>query len=185
VVLRKSPQVVDESRRKLLKEAKKKGRPVNPRTLEAAAYFFVLTSVPAEDLSAAQVLEMYRFRWQIEMAFKRFKEILPLRQVPVKNADLAKTYLLANLLMALLTEDLARNFLASPPEQTDSDRSPSLWRIQKVFAQALCQAILQLLTIQQLLLQAPRLFRFLVDSPRKRKSQAAQAAYMAQQFNAR
>ena len=115
VVLRKSPQVADESRRKLLKEAKKKGRPVNPRTLEAAAYFFVLTSVPAEDLSTEQVLEMYRFRWQIEMAFKRFKEILPLRRVPVKNAELAKTYLLANLLMVLLTEDLARNFLAFPP----------------------------------------------------------------------
>jgi hypothetical protein len=123
VVLRKSPQVADESRRKLLKEAKKKGRPVNPRTLEAAAYFFVLTSVPAEDLSAAQVLEMYRFRWQIEMAFKRLKEILPLRRVPVKDPDLAKTYLFANLLIALLTEDLARNFLAFSPT-TDRFRPP-------------------------------------------------------------
>jgi Transposase DDE domain len=115
VALRKSPEATEEARRKLLKEAKKKGRAVNPRTLEAAAYFFVLTSVSAQDLTAAQVLELYRFRWQIEMAFKRFKEILPLRQVPAKDPDLAKTYLLGNLLVALLTEDLARSFLAFSP----------------------------------------------------------------------
>lgn len=115
VVLRKSPQVAEEARRKLLKEAKKKGRKVNARTLEAADYFFVLTSVPAADLNAAQVLEVYRYRWQIEMTFKRLKEILPLRQVPTKDPDLAKTYLSANLLAALLTEDLARSFLAFSP----------------------------------------------------------------------
>ena len=115
VVLRKSRQAAEEGRCKLLKEAKKKGRQVDPRTLEAASYIFVLTSVPAQDLATAQVLEMYRFRWQIEMAFKRFKEILPLRRVPVKDPDIAKTYLSANLLLALLTEDLARTFLAFPP----------------------------------------------------------------------
>jgi hypothetical protein len=115
VVRSKSPEVTAECQRKLLKEAKKKGRTVDPRTLKAAGYFFVLTSVPAEDLTATQVLETYRFRWQIEMAFKRLKEILPLRRVPVKDPDLAKTYLLANLLAALLTEDLARDFLAFSP----------------------------------------------------------------------
>lgn len=115
VVLRKSPEAAEESRRKLLRAAKKKGHTVDPRTLEAAGYIFVLTSLPAEPFSAAQVLAVYRFRWQIEMAFKRFKEILPLRRVPVKDPDLAKTYLYANLLAALLTEDLARDFLAFSP----------------------------------------------------------------------
>jgi len=115
VVLRKRAEAAEQSRRKLLQAAKKKGHAVDPRTLEAAGYFFVLTSLPVELLSAAQVLEAYRFRWQIEMAFKRFKQILPLRRVPVKDPDLAKTYLSANLLAALLTEDLARDFLAFSP----------------------------------------------------------------------
>ena len=115
VVLRKSPEAAEKSRRQLLQAAKKKGRTVDPRTLESAGYLFVLTSLPAELFSAAQVLEVYRFRWQIEMAFKRFKEILPLRRVPVKDPDLAKTYLYANLLAVLLTEDLARDFLAFSP----------------------------------------------------------------------
>jgi len=115
VILGKSPEAAAESRRKLLKEARKKGRQVDARTLEAAGYFFVLTSVPAEELSAAQVLETYRLRWQIEMAFKRLKTIFPLRRIPVKDPDLAKTYLLANLLAALLVEDLSRDFRAFPP----------------------------------------------------------------------
>lgn len=115
IILRKSPEAAEESRRKLLQAAKKKHRTVDPRTLEAAAYIFVLTSMPAEHLSAGQALELYRFRWQIEMAFKRFKEILPLRQVPAQDPELAKTYLYANLLALLLTEDLARDFLAFPP----------------------------------------------------------------------
>jgi hypothetical protein len=60
----------------------------------------------------------------------------------------------------------------------------SLWRLQKALAQALCQAVLQLRSIQQLLRQAPRLLRFFVSSPRKRPSQAAEAASAAQKFNA-
>jgi len=54
--------------------------------------------------------------------------------------------------------------------------------VQKVFAQALCQAVLELLSIQQLLLQAPELVPLFVESPRKRKSQAAEAASAARLF---
>ena len=115
VALRKSPAAAEHSRQKILQQAKKKGRQVHPSTLEAAGYIFVLTSIPAQILAAAQVLEMYRLRWQIEMAFKRFKGILPLRQVPAKDPDVARTYLFANLLAALLIEDLTRNFLALSP----------------------------------------------------------------------
>lgn len=115
IVQRKSPEATEENRRKILQEANKKGRKVHEHTLETAAYMFVLTSVPAESLSAVQALELYRFRWQIEMAFKRLKQILPLHRIPVKDPDLAKTYLYANLLAALLIEDLARDFLAFSP----------------------------------------------------------------------
>ena len=69
-----------------------------------------------------------------------------------------------------------------PPDEYACDRRPSLWLLQKVLTQALCQAVLQLRSIQQLLLQAPRLLRFFVDSPRKRPSQAAEAASAAQEI---
>lgn len=118
VALRKSPKEAEKSRSKVIREAKKKGRKVNPLTLEASAYIFVLTSVPAELLTAAQILELYRFRWQIEMAFKRFKGMLPLGEVPTKGPAAARTYLLANLLAVLLIEDLTRKFLAFSPSES-------------------------------------------------------------------
>lgn len=118
VALHKSPEATEKSRRKVIQAAKKKRHKVNPLTLEASAYIFVLTSVPAHVLSAAQILELYRFRWQIEMAFKRFKGILPLGQVPTKNPAAARTYLLANLLAVLLIEDLTRKSLALSPSRT-------------------------------------------------------------------
>jgi hypothetical protein len=115
VALRKSPEAAEQSRRKVIQAAKKKRRKVNPLTLEAAAYIFVLTSIPAQVMTAAQILDLYRFRWQIEMAFKRFKAMLSLGEVPSKNPVAARAYLLANLLAVLLIEDLTRKFLAAPP----------------------------------------------------------------------
>lgn len=113
VAVRKSASAAEEARKRVQREAKKKGREVDPRTLEAAGYLFVLTSV--EQLSPSQILELYRFRWQIEMAFKRMKSLLHLDELPAKDPDLARTYLYAKLLAALLIEDLTKNFLAFSP----------------------------------------------------------------------
>ncbi len=115
VMLRKSAPATEQARKKILRAAKKKGRQVDPRTLEAAAYIFLLTSLPANQLTASQVLELYRFRWQIELAFKRLKSLWDLGSVPAKDPDLARTYLYAKLLMALLVEDLTGESRSNSP----------------------------------------------------------------------
>jgi hypothetical protein len=115
VMLRKSAPAAEQARKKILREAKKKGRQVDPRTLEAAAYIFLLTSLPGNQLTASQVLELYRFRWQIELAFKRLKSLWDLGSVPAKDPDLARTYLYAKLLMALLVEDLTGEARSTSP----------------------------------------------------------------------
>lgn len=115
VMLRKSEEAAEQAREKILKEARKKGRPVNPRTLEAAGYIFLLTSLPADQLKAAEVLELYRFRWQVELAFKRLKSLWHFGSVPVKDPDLARTYIYAKLLIAVLAEDLTETLRAHSP----------------------------------------------------------------------
>lgn len=115
VMLRKSAPATEQARKKILREAKKKGRQVDPRTLEAAAYIFLLTSLPVDQLTASEVLELYRFRWQIELAFKRLKSLWDLGSVPAKDPDLARTYLYAKLLMALLVEDLTGEARSTSP----------------------------------------------------------------------
>ncbi len=71
--LRKSEQDAARATRRVVRKAQKNGKTTRPATLELACYVLVFTTVPASDLSAAEVLELYRSRWQIELAFKRLK----------------------------------------------------------------------------------------------------------------
>ena len=105
VAVRKSEPAAERARQKILADARRHGSPqVDLRTLEAAGYVFVVTNLPAE-ISAASVLELYRFRWQIEIKFKTFKSVLHLGNPPTRNGALLNVYLAAKLIVALLIED--------------------------------------------------------------------------------
>lgn len=115
IVMRKPEKEAEAERRRILREASRKGRTANPKTLKAADFFFVLTSVPQEKLSAEKALELYRLRWQIEMTFKRMKGLLDLGNIPMKDPELAYSFLGAKLLAVLMLEDLTKDFLAFSP----------------------------------------------------------------------
>lgn len=112
VALKKSPEAAEHDRQRLIKQRKAKGgrqkkKKIDPRTLEAAGYILVLTTLSAEQVNAEAVLEMYRFRWQIELEIKRLKSLHRLKELPAKTAPLARTWLLAQMYLALLTEEIA------------------------------------------------------------------------------
>lgn len=115
VVVRKSEEAAEEGRKKTLREAARKGHKLQPETVELAGYVLVLTSTAAADFTPEEILEIYRFRWQIELVFKRLKSLLQLDELPAKDPDLARTFLLSKLLAALLLEDLTQNYLAFSP----------------------------------------------------------------------
>lgn len=115
VAIRKSESAAEQSRRKVLSERSRKGETIDPRSLEAAAYIVVLTSTTEAQLSAAQVLELYRFRWQIELVFKRLKGLTGLGTLPAKDTGLARSMLYAKLLAALALDELTDRFLAISP----------------------------------------------------------------------
>lgn len=85
-------------------EARKKGRSVQPKTLEAAGYVIVVTTLA--EPSAAQIMELYRRRWQIELAFKRLKSLLQLGHLKKTDKEGAKAWLQGKLLVACLIEKL-------------------------------------------------------------------------------
>jgi hypothetical protein len=113
IILRKSPQAVEQAQRRMRKERSRKGKPLEERSLEAAAYIFLFTTL--ETLSPTQALELYRFRWQVELAFKRLKSLLHLDALRAKDPDLAQTYLYAKLLAAILVDDLTEHQLGVSP----------------------------------------------------------------------
>lgn len=116
IARRKDAKTTAEAQRRVRAQARKKGRTPSAQTLEAAAYLFLFTTVPADDLAAEWVLALYRFRWQIELAFKRLKSLLHLDALVARDDALCRTFLYANLLGGLLVEEASGRFLdLSPP----------------------------------------------------------------------
>jgi hypothetical protein len=115
VAIRKSEAAAEAAREKILQTYRKKGRAIDPRTLESAGYIFLLTTLSPDQISTKDVLELYRFRWQIELAFKRMKSLLDLGNLPAKDPPLVRTYLYAKLLAALILEELTEEFLNFSP----------------------------------------------------------------------
>jgi len=106
IAVKRGKQAAALARRRLEREARRKGRQIGPATLTAAGYVFVWTNLPTRVMSATAALELYRLRWQIELAFKRMKSILGLGQLPKSTDASARAWIHGKLLVALLIERL-------------------------------------------------------------------------------
>ena len=113
--LRKTDEAARLARRKIRREAARKGRKVRASTLQLARYVIVFTTVPEGDWSAAEVLEWYRTRWQVELVFKRFKSLAQLGCLPKYSDDSRKAWVYGKLLAALLVEKMIHHARAISP----------------------------------------------------------------------
>lgn len=105
-VVRKDEASVRKTLKKLKRRGQKTGEEIQPETMEFAKYIMVFTTVSKKILELDSVLELYRCRWQIELAFKRFKSLAQFGHVP-KYSDLStKAWLYGKLFVCLLTEKL-------------------------------------------------------------------------------
>ena len=114
IISRKPEDAAEETREKLRAQASRKQKTLDPRTLIAAGFIIVATSLPA-DYPAEEVLAVYRLRWQIELAFKRLKSLLHIDKLPCVTERGARPWLCAHLILALLCDDLSQDFLESFP----------------------------------------------------------------------
>ena len=114
-VVRKSQAAIALAQRKLQRKASKNGSQLQPETLLFAQYVMVLSTFPEAEFPAKAILEFYRFRWQIELVFKRFKQIAQLGHLPKYDDDSAKAWLYGKLFVALLTEKLITHASALSP----------------------------------------------------------------------
>ena len=108
IAIRKSAASAKQSRDKVVRAARKKQKTVRPETLDAAGYMIVLTTLGAT-ASASEVLELYRARWQVELAFKRMKSLLGAGHVPKKDPKAAQAWIHGKLLAVLLIERLGES----------------------------------------------------------------------------
>ncbi len=115
IAVRLPSDKVETGRARIQRDNRRKGRCVQPGTLEAASHVLLLTSLPEADYPTEQVAALYRLRWQVELAFKRLKSLFNLDTLRAKDPQLAKAWIFANLLAVLLVEDMTRQMPDSPP----------------------------------------------------------------------
>jgi IS4 transposase len=121
IIRRKTPEQAQAELKRLRKDAKKRGKQSDPRSLEAAQYILLLTSLPADTFPPTDILILYRFRWQIELAFKRFKSLAGLDMLPAKKPELARAWIYARLIVAIIAEQIAGQVPESPPSGNGND----------------------------------------------------------------
>jgi hypothetical protein len=91
------------------KYIRQRGKLPGPKAVEGARYVCVFTTVDGSLLSAADVMELYRGRWQIELAFKRMKSIFDFGHLPKSDPESSRAWLLGKLLVALLAEAIVES----------------------------------------------------------------------------
>ena len=120
-VIRKTPEAIEMAHKKAKRKASKKGHELRPQTLFLSEYVILYTTFCEEKFSAEKILEWYRIRWQIELVFKRFKQITHMGHLPKYHDHSAQAWLYGKLFVALITEKIMRHSQAIFPWGVNSN----------------------------------------------------------------
>jgi hypothetical protein len=112
-VKKKSKEACKNSDKKLNRRQSKKQQTATKETI-FLSHYIVLATTLSSDISCEEVLETYRFRWQVELVFKRLKSILDLGELPKKSEKSSLAWLNAKLMVALLVEQFTASACFSP-----------------------------------------------------------------------
>lgn len=126
VAIRKSERAAEHARSKAIRKESRRGEKLDLRTLEAAGYVILITNLTSAQLSAVSALELYRFRWQIEICFKHLKSIIEIDTLPAKDPQLAITAIAAKMLGALIIEDFTTRYVSFFPWGYPTEGTPAV-----------------------------------------------------------
>lgn len=118
VIARLPEASVAAAHKRLRRRASRKGQKMDPRSETTAGYLMLVTSLPVARCPAEEVVRLYRARWQVELGFKRLKSLGGLDALRAADPALARTWLLAQLIGAVLTEDFASRIAGFSPQGT-------------------------------------------------------------------
>lgn len=127
--------------------------------------------------SATEVAAIYRFRWQIELLFKRLKSLTGIGRLKSSKGPSARAWISAKLLLAAMAQRLVRP--AGPREYAPDSKGHrhSAMSRMRVAYDAVCQVILGDLALRLSLCET-NLLR-LINTPRKRMQQPPLGAIRA------
>ena len=155
--------------RQKCRQRHKKGAP-KAESLFLAGWVLVLTTLSPAVLSAQTIMGLYRCRWQVEIAIKRWKSVLDVDALRAKAASpLAEVWLHGKLLYALMLERRMRRRLGDSWGRLDQERVGTWWRIWGMLKDEIAPMITGALFWKDTAWEA--CLKVLVERPRRRKLQ--------------
>jgi Transposase DDE domain len=111
------------------RQGHKKGTP-SAASLLLAGWVLVFTTLAPAVLTAQTIMALYRCRWQVEIAIKRWKSVLDVDALRAKaTSPLAEVWLHGKLLYALMLERRMRRQLGDSWGRLDRQRVGTWWRV--------------------------------------------------------
>ena len=172
VAAKLDPTATRRARCRARRKAQKAGRTLTTPTLAVAGWLLLITTLDTGTWSTADVLYIYRARWQVELVLKNMKQLLRLNQIRSKHLTRVEATVRALLIAWALHEDtitLLRTLLSAstPPEMTVL----SSWLLSGLGLDTLRQQVQGSWSEARLQACLPRLRRFLCSRPRRRVHQ--------------
>ncbi len=179
VAQKKSAAATRAALRHKRKEARRDKRTLSAATVELAGWVLLVTTLDGAVWSDEEVVALYRARWQIEVVYKRLKQVLGLHCLRARSVATAEATVRAVLVAwALQAEQAAavRALLvrvATVPAAggAEAEGVVSSWGVTVMCVATLRQQVLGQWTAARVQACLGRLVRFLVVSPRRRVHQ--------------
>jgi Transposase DDE domain len=155
--------------RQKCRQGHKKGTPT-AESLFLAGWVLVFTTLAPVVLSAQTIMALYRCRWQVEIAIKRWKSVLDVDALRAKaTSPLADVWLHGKLLYALMLERRMRRQLGDSWGRLHHERVCTWWRVWGMLKDEIAPMITGALFWQQDAWAA--CLKVLAERPRRRKLQ--------------
>jgi len=122
----------EDLRRQKQRQARDKGRELSAEALFFAGFLMLLTTLPEAHWSAQQVLDLYRCRWQVEVLFKRIKQVLSMHQLRCRSCQTAQAMIAALLVAWLLIEEDIEGLRRQISDAEPSQCPLSSWRLARL-----------------------------------------------------
>jgi hypothetical protein len=161
------------ARKRKRRKAQKAGRQLTHKTVLLCGWLLLITTLDSS-WPATEVVRLYQARWQIELVFKRIKQLLRVHDIRSKKREQVEATVRALLLAWVLQEQLTADLRALLPSGAREPGSPaSSWLLASLSIATLREQVRGSWTAHRLRACLPQLLRFLVSSPRKRQQQEA------------
>lgn len=154
-------------------KAQKAGRKLSSTAIVLASWLLLITTLDVS-WSATDVLRLYRARWQIELLFKRLKQLLRVADLRCRDRMALEATIRALLVAWALEEQLTAEIGRLLPDgASDPRQAASSWLLATLSVQTLRVVVRGSWSLSDLRRCLARLERFLISSPRKRLQQEA------------